>query len=104
MLKVLGEPNRLDIVLSIGRNSRSVTEIVNLTNLSQTLVSFHLKALRNNGILRSERDGPFVFYMLADKSIVDLLYDLSRAVAPLKASENEEAPAMSGRVLENQRR
>jgi len=88
ILKVLGEPNRLDIVLSIGRNSRSVTEIVNLTNLSQALVSFHLKALRTNSIVRTERDGPFVFYTLPDKSLVDLLGDLSRAAAPLEASEN----------------
>lgn len=102
ILKVLGEPNRLDIVLAIGTNPRSVTEIVKLTNLSQTLVSFHLKALRNNGILKTERDGPFVFYTLANTSLIGLLDDFSQA-ATLEVAQRGEAQAQN-KALEKQRR
>ena len=50
-IKVLGDANRLAIIRAIGKNSLSVTEIINATNLSQTLVSFHLRALRNAEIV-----------------------------------------------------
>ena len=43
VLKVLGDSNRLGIVLTIGKEARSVTEIVNAAGLSQTLVSVHLR-------------------------------------------------------------
>ena len=45
-LKVLGDANRLGIVLAVGREACSVTELINMTGLSQTLVSFHLRVLR----------------------------------------------------------
>ena len=76
-LKVLGDPNRLGMVVSIGRNARSVTEIIKATGLSQTLVSFHLKALRNAGLVKTKRMGPFIYYSLADPALLDFLVDLS---------------------------
>ncbi|HDZ88756.1 MAG TPA: ArsR family transcriptional regulator, partial [Nitrospirae bacterium] len=45
IFKVLGDTNRLGIVMAIGKGSHSVTEIINATGLSQTLVSFHLRVL-----------------------------------------------------------
>jgi ArsR family transcriptional regulator len=78
ILKVLGDPNRLSIVMAIGKGSRSVTEIITDTGLSQTLVSFHLKALRNAAIAKTERGGPFIYYSLSDPGLMDILDDLTR--------------------------
>ncbi len=77
ILKVLGEPNRLGIVFAIGKGSRSVTELINITGLSQTLVSFHLRALREAGIVKTRREGPFIFYSLKDQGLMDILSGLS---------------------------
>lgn len=104
ILKVLGDPNRLNIVMSIGRDSRSVTEIINVTGLSQTLVSFHLKALRNASIVRTERNGPFIFYSLADNAIVDILDDLSDKAESLEQAPGKAMISSSKRALEKQRR
>lgn len=75
--KVLGDANRLGIVLTIGPGNRSVSEIIDSTGLSQTLVSFHLKVLRDARIVKTVRQGPFVFYSLAEPSLLGLLADLS---------------------------
>lgn len=78
IFKVLGDPNRLGIIMSIGKNSRSVTEIINATGLSQTLVSFHLRTMRNAQIVRTERNGPFIYYSLSEPELMDILYRLSQ--------------------------
>jgi ArsR family transcriptional regulator len=73
VLKILGEPNRLLIVTSLGLECRPVTSIVNDTGLSQTNVSFHLRILREAGLVRAERCGPFVYYCLPDNQLREVI-------------------------------
>ncbi len=78
VLKILGEPNRLLIVTSLGLECRPVTNIVKDTGLSQSNVSFHLRILRDAGLVRAERRGPFVYYCLPDnqlREVIDLFHD-----------------------------
>lgn len=77
-LKVLGEPNRLRILCSLGLECRPVSEIINQTGLSQTNVSFHLRVLREAEMVRAERRGPFVYYCLTDPDLLRILEDLKR--------------------------
>lgn len=79
--KVLGDPNRLGIVISIGKEARSVTEIIDSTGLSQTLVSFHLKVLRDADIVRTERAGPFIYYSLVEPDLLDMLREISKTIS-----------------------
>jgi ArsR family transcriptional regulator len=53
-----------------------VSDIVAATGLSQTNVSFHLRALREAGLVRPERRGAFIFYCLPDAKLLGLLDDL----------------------------
>ncbi len=76
--KTLGDANRLLIIHAIGKGSLSVTEIIQATALSQTLVSFHLRALRNATIVETRRQGPFIFYNLVNPELYDLIGELSR--------------------------
>jgi DNA-binding transcriptional ArsR family regulator len=69
VLKILGEPNRLLIVTSLGLECRPVTDVIKDTGLSQTNVSFHLRVLREAGLVRGERHGSFVYYCLPDKQL-----------------------------------
>ncbi len=78
IFKALGDSNRLDIVMAIGEDARSVTEIITAIGLSQTLVSFHLRILREANIVTTKRDGPFIFYRLSDPIINNILLKLSR--------------------------
>jgi len=76
MLKILSEPNRLRILYSMGLECTPVSAIIAKTGLSQTNVSFHLRALREAGLVKGERNGPFVFYCLYDTALLDLLSEL----------------------------
>ena len=76
-IKILGDANRLAIIRAIDRGSLSVTEIIQATNLSQTLVSFHLRALRNAEIIKTRREGPFIYNSLTVPELVELLGELS---------------------------
>jgi ArsR family transcriptional regulator, arsenate/arsenite/antimonite-responsive transcriptional repressor len=73
LFKVLGEPNRMKILTSLGLECRPVSAIVASTGLSQTNVSFHLRALREAGLVKPEKNGSFVFYCLPDPELREII-------------------------------
>lgn len=73
LFSLLGEPNRLSILLSLGLECRPVSAVVAATGLSQTNVSFHLRALREAGLVKAEKNGSFVFYCLPDPTLLDVV-------------------------------
>ncbi len=77
LFKLLGDPNRIRILFVIGKEKKSVSEIMSETSLSQTLVSFHLRPLRESGIVATERKGPFIYYSVSEPVLIDLLISLS---------------------------
>lgn len=76
LFKLLSEPNRIRILGSMGLECTPVSAIIADTGLSQTNVSFHLRALREAGLVKAERRGGFVFYCLYDTALLDLLSDI----------------------------
>ncbi len=87
ILKSLSELNRLRIVLAIGKSSISVSEIIHATQLPQTLVSFHLKTLRNAGVVKTRRNGPFIYYRLSSQNLIGILNELSRTTDAVAAED-----------------
>lgn len=85
---LLRDPNRLKIVFAIGKGKKSVSEIMSETSLPQTLVSFHLRPLRESGILSTERKGAFIYYYLSEPTLIDLMVSLC-GVSP-RAKTREE--------------
>ena len=73
IFKVLGEPNRLKILTSLGLECRPVSAIVASTGLTQTNVSFHLRILREDGLVKPEKNGSFVFYCLPDPELREII-------------------------------
>lgn len=73
LFKILGDANRLRILFTIGNGERSVSEIIEVTGLSQTLVSFHLRTLRDAGVVTAERQGAFIYYRLTRVSLLELI-------------------------------
>jgi len=62
----------------MGLECTPVSAIVEHTGLSQSNVSFHLRLLREAGLVKGERRGAFVFYCLHDTGLLDLLVDAER--------------------------
>jgi DNA-binding transcriptional ArsR family regulator len=86
-LKVLGDENRLRILGALEDGERSVSEILERTGLAQTLASFHLRTLREAGVVTTERRGPFIYYRLADASLPNLLEACGRYAETLRESK-----------------
>jgi len=71
--QTLADANRLRIIKVIGQKRCSVSEIVDATGLSQPLVSHHLRLMRAQGILETQREGPFIYHRLKDDRLLDAL-------------------------------
>jgi DNA-binding transcriptional ArsR family regulator len=70
IFQTLSDYNRLGILKSICDKECSVGEIVKTTNLSQPLISHHLRILKENDFLDTKRKGPFIYYYLKDSKIL----------------------------------
>lgn len=64
-LRVLADPTRLSVLELLRERPRHVGEINTVLQLEQSLLSHHLKILRNEGFVSSIRDGKAVLYHLA---------------------------------------
>lgn len=65
VLKVLADETRLAVVEQLMEGPKHVGEINEALGVEQTLLSHHLRVLRDAGIVVSERDGKQVLYSLA---------------------------------------
>lgn len=73
VFRLLGEPNRLRIVLACLEADRTVGEIGEALGLSQSLTSHHLRLLRTARILRAVRVGRHVAYAIDDDHVRDVV-------------------------------
>jgi len=65
ILKLLADETRLAVVEQLMDGPKHVHEINEALDVEQSLLSHHLKALRDGGIVEAERDGKAVLYRLA---------------------------------------
>lgn len=70
--RVLGETNRLKLIIALEDGERNVTALVEATGLTQANVSRHLQTLTGAGILGRRKDGLNAIYFIADPTIFDL--------------------------------
>lgn len=85
LAKTLSDENRLRILLSVGKGKKSVSRVVEELDLSQPLVSHHLKELKRTLLVQVEREGPFIYYEMADKRILEILKGLDLLATDLLA-------------------
>ena len=76
LLRLLGEPTRLRILLACLAQPASVGEIAARVDIPRSLVSHHLRMLRASCFLRSKRNGKQIIYSPADDRVRCILEDL----------------------------
>ncbi len=64
-LKALADPTRLEVMCRLLEGPCRVGELNERLHLEQSLLSHHLKVLRDHGLVIAERDGKAVSYRLA---------------------------------------
>jgi DNA-binding transcriptional ArsR family regulator len=70
--KALAEPARLQLLRCLQEQEMSVNELVEATGLGQANVSKHLQLLHTHGFVSRRKEGLYVYYTLADKSVFKL--------------------------------
>jgi ArsR family transcriptional regulator len=70
---------RIRILFALREKPGNVSDIAKRTNLQPSVVSRHLKILRESGLVNSIRQGKSIFNVLANHQVVDIL-DSSRAM------------------------
>ena len=69
--KAIAHPKRLIIIRALGDKEITVGEFVDLLELPIANISQHLKALRDQDIVTTRKEGQKVYYSLADQRLVD---------------------------------
>lgn len=89
VFRLLGDPSRLRVLIECRHGPTPVGEIAQITGLSPSLVSHHLRLLRSTRIVRAERRGRHVLYSLDDHHIDRVLSDM---MDHLGESSDESVP------------
>jgi rhodanese-related sulfurtransferase/DNA-binding transcriptional ArsR family regulator len=76
--KTLGHAHRLELLEQLAQGERSVEVLADRTGLSVANASQHLQHMRRVGLVATRRQGKFVYYILADDGILDVLTALRR--------------------------
>jgi len=74
--KVLGDPTRLKIVLSLAEEELCVCDLAALVGISVSGISHQLRLLRGNRIVKYRRDGKMAYYSLDDKHISNIISEV----------------------------
>jgi DNA-binding transcriptional ArsR family regulator len=70
----LGDEHRQRILLTFERGERlNVSQVVEVSTLSRTAVSHHLKVLRDAGVLQSEKVGKEVYFWIDKEFVIDAM-------------------------------
>ena len=60
----MGNPHRLKILCHLSRGEASVSELEEITGLSQSALSQHLARLRQEGLVKTRRHAQTIYYSL----------------------------------------
>ncbi len=68
----LADETRLQIIERLSDGEQCVCDLTDMVGTSQSLLSFHLKTLKDAGILTDRREGRWVYYSLSPEAIEEL--------------------------------
>lgn len=80
LFHALSDPTRLELLARLKAGEQCVCELTDVMKAGQSRLSFHLKVLKEAGLLHDRREGRWTYYSLN----VEALDDLHGFVADLK--------------------
>lgn len=73
ILKALSHPQRLLILGHLLQGPKTVSQLVQLCEASQSQMSQFLTRMKLEGLISSEKEGKFQHYQIADKRLIRLM-------------------------------
>ncbi len=77
--RALGDETRLRLLELLTSGERTVADLMEATGLGQSLVSHHLRSLRECGLVTTRPEGRWVYYGIAAAALVEtklVLYEM----------------------------
>ena len=71
--KVLGDPNRLKIVMALRHVEMCVCDLAAFTGLTDSAVSHQLRRLKDLALVKNRREGQIIYYSLEDEHVERIL-------------------------------
>ena len=72
LFHALSDETRLEIVELLRKGERCVCELTDTLDAAQSRLSFHLRVLRDAGIVRDRKDGRWVYYELEPEAFEEI--------------------------------
>ncbi|MCS5699253.1 metalloregulator ArsR/SmtB family transcription factor [Cyanobium sp. FGCU-52] len=69
LLRALADPIRLQVIEALGGGERCVCDLTTSLGLAQSKLSFHLKVLKEAGLLQDRQQGRWIYYRLRPEPI-----------------------------------
>lgn len=91
--QAVAEETRLEVVQLLTGGERCVCELQEAMDAAQSRLSFHLKKLKDAGVITDRRDGRWVYYSLVPESL-----DEMRAFLGEVRPEKEDGKGMEDRA------
>jgi DNA-binding transcriptional ArsR family regulator len=89
LCKTFADPKRLIIISELRNGEKSVSELVEVLQSPQAVVSRHLAILRHRGVVQTRREGLNIYYSLTNPRIVEAC-DISRQVLLEQVARNKK--------------
>ena len=89
-LRCVGEPTRLQILKLLVEGERCVGELIGVLNKEQSLISHHLRALKECNIVKERQEAQKVYYKLTDARLAKLILDSEALMLELSLCKRQE--------------
>jgi len=89
-LRCIGEPTRLQVLKLLIESERCVGELARVLNKEQSLISHHLRALKECNIVKERQEAQKIYYKLTDARLARLILNseaLMMELSPYKCQE-----------------
>ncbi|MGQ9507676.1 MAG: ArsR/SmtB family transcription factor, partial [Candidatus Bathycorpusculaceae bacterium] len=77
VFKALADPTRLRILTLLEIRKICVCEVMIALGLTQPTASHHLGILENAGLVKSRKEGKWVYYSIADPKLIETMHKLN---------------------------
>lgn len=84
LLKTLGNPDRLILLCQLTQGEACVSDLEQQLGIQQPTLSQQLTVLRNDGLVKTRREGKRIYYAIADEKLFTLLNMLYQLYCPVQ--------------------
>ena len=85
-LKAVSDETRISILTHLGPDERCVCELTDALDIGQSLLSFHLRILKDSGLVSDRRQGRWSYYTVDKAALQELSAFIGKLAQPSKKS------------------